>query len=342
MSRVLSKNRINGLRFQIIDVTESKQPFVNHNKCKMESEIKAALETVKFERFGRGGGGCISSGQGFITDHGKVFVKVNEKSQARRMFDGEFASLKAIHDTNTITVPKPLAVLDNPKTGGAVFVMEYLDLGGGGRYDKELGEQLARMHLHNRKLGEKQKKEASSVHKSSAEPQYVDKFGFHITTCCGYLPQNNEWCDDWPTFYARKLNQQITMLQEERHEKEAVELWEQLQRKIPKFFEGLDIKPSLVHGDLWGGNVSTTKDGPAIFDPASFYGHDEYDFGIAAIFGGFPSSSFRSYHTLVPKASGFDTRLQLYQLFHYLNHWNHFGSGYRGSSMGIMRSLLVQ
>lgn len=59
----------------------------------------------------------------------------------------------------------------------------------------------------------------------------------------------------------------------------------------------------------------------AIFDPASFYGHSEYEFGIATMFGGFSRKFFNSYHKLIPKADGFDTRIRMYQLFHYMNHW---------------------
>lgn len=52
------------------------------------------------------------------------------------------------------------------------------------------------MHLHNESL----KNQGNSVHKSkddSESPDYVSQFGFHCTTCCGYIPQNNEWKDDW-------------------------------------------------------------------------------------------------------------------------------------------------
>ena len=58
-----------------------------------------------------------------------------------------------------------------------------------------------------------------------------------------------------------------------------------------------------------------------IFDPASFYGHSEYDLAISKMFGGFASSFFDSYHKLVPQDGGFRRRLELYKLFHYLNHW---------------------
>lgn len=112
------------------------------------------------------------------------------------------------------------------------------------------------------------------------------------------------------------------------------------QLKIPELFQGLEIVPALLHGDLWGGNVAENSSGPVIFDPASFYGHSEYELAIAGMFGGFSSAFYSAYHSKVPKAPGFERRLQLYQLFHYLNHWNHFGSGYRGSSINIMRNLI--
>ncbi|XP_068036448.1 ketosamine-3-kinase-like [Anomalospiza imberbis] len=110
--------------------------------------------------------------------------------------------------------------------------------------------------------------------------------------------------------------------------------------KIPSFFCGVEIVPSLLHGDLWGGNVAENDSGLIIFDPASFYGHSEYDLAIAGTFGGFSSSFYSAYHSKIPRAAGFEKRLKFYQLFHYMNHWNHFGSGYRGSYINIMRNLV--
>lgn len=113
-----------------------------------------------------------------------------------------------------------------------------------------------------------------------------------------------------------------------------------LQLKIPSLFSDVEIFPALLHGDLWGGNVAEDDSGPIIFDPASFYGHSEYELAIAGMFGGFTSSFYSAYHSKIPKAPGFEKRLKLYQLFHYMNHWNHFGTGYRGSSLNIMRNLV--
>lgn len=58
-----------------------------------------------------------------------------------------------------------------------------------------------------------------------------------------------------------------------------------------------------------------------IFDPASFYGHHEYDLAIASMFGNFSKSFYDAYHKVIPKSHGFEGRQRLYTLFHYLNHW---------------------
>lgn len=58
-----------------------------------------------------------------------------------------------------------------------------------------------------------------------------------------------------------------------------------------------------------------------IFDPASFYGHHEFELAIAGMFGGFNKQFYDAYHRLIPKAPGFSVRHKLYTLFHYLNHW---------------------
>jgi len=57
------------------------------------------------------------------------------------------------------------------------------------------------------------------------------------------------------------------------------------------------------------------------FDPASFYGHHEYDLAIAGMFGGFTKAFYNAYHKEIPKQKGFEKRHELYKLFHHLNHW---------------------
>ncbi|XP_010577727.1 PREDICTED: ketosamine-3-kinase isoform X3 [Haliaeetus leucocephalus] len=248
----------------------------------MEDALRRELGTAVLRPTGHSGGGCISQGQSYDTDRGRV-------------------------------------------------------------HSAKLGTQLADLHLHNQQLGEKLKKEESTVGKGQGqmEVQFVDQFGFHTVTCCGYLPQVNDWQNDWVTFFAKqRIQPQMDMIEKNSGDREARELWAQLQLKIPSLFCDVEIVPALLHGDLWGGNVAEDDSGPIIFDPASFYGHSEYELAIAGMFGGFSSSFYSAYHSKIPKAAGFEKRLKLYQLFHYMNHWNHFGTGYRGSSLNIMRNLI--
>lgn len=87
--------------------------------------------------------------------------------------------------------------------------------------------------------------------------------------------------------------------------------------------------------------MAECAEGPVIFDPASLYGHSEFELSIASMFGGFSNAFYSAYHDKIPKAPGFAQREKLYQLFHYLNHWNHFGGGYRDSSIRTMKDLLT-
>lgn len=256
-----------------------------------------------------------------------------------QMMKGELESLNAINNTNTLTVPHPHGVLPHPSGEGAVLVVEYVDMKGLHKYQSQLGEQLAMLHLHNQSL--KMKCNDSKVDDNEGKVSYVSMFGFHVPTCCGRIPQDNTWCEDWMKFYRKqKLQFHVDMILKRENDRELEDLWTKLAPLIPKFFEGLTIEPALLHGDLWSGNVAETDSGPVAFDPSSFYGHSEFDLGIAGMFGGFSQSFYSAYHKLIPRAQGFEERHQLYLLFHHLNHWNHFGGGYRSGSLSLMRKLI--
>lgn len=140
-------------------------------------------------------------------------------------------------------------------------------------------------------------------------------------------------------FSRQKLEQQIDLLQTECQDRKLAECWSELQLKLPKLFKDIEIKPALLHGDLWSGNAAETATGPVCYDAASFYGHDEYDLGIAGMFGGFNKHFYNAYHSLIPKATGFELRHTLYMLFHCLNHWNHFGTSYRSQALSLFNKI---
>ena len=88
-------------------------------------------------------------------------------------------------------------------------------------------------------------------------------------------------------------------------------------------------KPSLVHGDLWPGNMITGDDGKGwLIDPAVYYGHPEVDIAMTELFGGFPRAFYEAYKEAGRLQPGYEDRKDLYNLYQLLNHLNMFGRGY--------------
>ncbi len=122
----------------------------------------------------------------------------------------------------------------------------------------------------------------AALHSASRVPN--GRFGFHCTTYNGDLPQDNTWSDSWEAFFANGLRH-VLKVREDRAglnaELDAL-LPALFGRVIPRLLRPLEsngrkIKPSLVHGDLWCGNaaIDSQTGAPILFDPASFYAHNE-------------------------------------------------------------------
>lgn len=119
-------------------------------------------------------------------------------------------------------------------------------------------------------------------------------------------------------------------------------LGDKLCADLGKLFQGTGpIKPSVLHGDLWSGNVGALAPGnqPTIYDPATYYGHSEAEFGMSWC-AGFSQDFYRAYDEVLPPAPGAAERRDLYRLYHYLNHLNLFGSGYYGQCEAALKRLV--
>lgn len=114
-----------------------------------------------------------------------------------------------------------------------------------------------------------------------------------------------------------------------------------LEPKLPALLEGTDEPPSLLHGDLWGGNFLVDEAGePVLIDPATHYGHREAELAMTLLFGGFPEPFYRAYEATWPLPSGWRRRVGLYQLYHVLNHLLLFGGGYEQQALQLARGCL--
>jgi fructosamine-3-kinase len=97
----------------------------------------------------------------------------------------------------------------------------------------------------------------------------------------------------------------------------------------------------LLHGDLWSGNAAANEKGePVIFDPASYYGHREAEIGMMRLFGGFSRECEDAYQEVWPLQLGHDRRIEVYKLYHQLNHLNLFGNSYYNACLDTVRRLL--
>jgi protein-ribulosamine 3-kinase len=113
--------------------------------------------------------------------------------------------------------------------------------------------------------------------------------------------------------------------------------------RLGALFDGYTPAPSLLHGDLWGGNHGFLDDGtPVVFDPASYVGDRECDLAMSELFGGFAPDFYAAYRAAWPLDPGYAVRKTLYNLYHILNHANLFGGGYAEQAARMIAQLLAQ
>jgi len=266
------------------------------------------------------GGGCINQGYALIGDTGTYFVKLNTASQVQ-MFEAEALGLKQMLETQAIRVPKPIGW--GTVTDFAYIVLEWLELGGNNTQSwEQMGRQLAAMHRWN----------------PTTQGGTAKGFGWDINNTIGSTPQINNWTSDWAEFFAQhRIGYQFQLA---RRRGGHFPQQDRLLSVIPQMLNH-QPQPSLVHGDLWGGNAAVTKSGePVIFDPATYIGDREVDIAMTELFGGFPSAFYRGYNEVSPLDEGYKQRKTLYNLYHILNHFNLFGGGYASQANQMIEQIL--
>jgi fructosamine-3-kinase len=265
------------------------------------------------------GGGCINQGYRLDTDAGPFFLKLNSATCVA-MFEAEAAGLGEIAAAGALRVPRPIAW--GSDASRAWLLLEFLPLGrASGQGQRQLGRKLARMHRH-----------AS------------DRFGWTRDNHIGSTPQRNGPSGDWIAFWREhRLGFQLELAAHNGYRGQLQTDGEQLLGRFAELFEQYHPAPSLLHGDLWGGNAAFTADGePVTFDPAVYYGDREADVAMTELFGGFSAGFYEGYQEEWPLDPGYSRRRDLYNLYHVLNHLNLFGSGYIGQAQQMLGSLLRQ
>ncbi|HET7175476.1 MAG TPA: fructosamine kinase family protein [Gammaproteobacteria bacterium] len=243
------------------------------------------------------------------------FVKSGDGAVLAAEADG----LEALAATATVRVPRVEAV-DGSDEG--FLVTEWLQLNGqSAQAGARLGEALAGLHLVP-----------------------VAGYGWPQHNFIGATPQFNTPAADWVGFFReQRLCFQLRLAAENGHRDRLQEQGAELAAELPGLFAGYTPKPSLLHGDLWGGNWGVLADGgAAVFDPAVYRGDREADIAMTELFGGFGAEFHAAYRAHAPLDPGYGVRRDLYKLYHVLNHLNLFGEGYLGQAEGLMQRLLSE
>lgn len=282
-------------------------------------------KSVAIQRTDRVMGGDINKSYALTLNTGDtIFMKANEKEKAAS-FTAEAAGLFAIAQTGTIRTPKILCAGtdDGEEVGYSFLLMEYINSGEKrSDYWQTLGRELAAMH------------------QADASAFCEQGFGFYEDNFIGARPQDNSPAATWIDFYRdKRLAPQFKAADSylaSADRSRATKLLDHLEDFLiePK-------KPSLLHGDLWSGNVMAGPDGKAmLIDPAAYVGHAEADLAMTELFGGFSPDFYQAYKEANPLEPGYEKRRDLYNLYQLLNHLNLFGKSYLGAVLSIVEEYV--
>ena len=262
------------------------------------------------------------------------FVKWSAEA-ASPVFEVEALGLRTLARVVGAPVVSVVAASSDPP----FLVLDWIEPGGeGASTQRRLGRELARLHrLSSQRGGEPGAAELDGLDGREWPP---GRFGFPVDNWLGATVQRNTWSEDWVEFFRhRRLGFQLELLRRRgRADSEferAVEcLLERLDQRIAEPVE----PPCALHGDLWAGNYRVDPDGRAwLIDPATYLGRREADLSMTTLFGGFASDFYAGYEEVWPLAPGWRERLELYSLYHLMNHWNLFGEGYRSACLRVAR-----
>jgi fructosamine-3-kinase len=267
---------------------------------------------VEIEQVTPVSGGCINQASRVVTTVGDFFVKWNQDGLA--LFEEENYGLSLLRKSKTLKVPK---VVGSGCIDGKYFLIEqFIESSSyGANFWQSFGYGLADLH-------------------KTTNSQYGLDHNNHI----GSLVQQNEHSDDWINFFAlRRIKPQLGLAETNGYlDSATIHDFELLINQFPQLLA--DETPSLLHGDLWSGNFMSNASGdPVVFDPAVYFGNREIEIAFTHLFGGFDSRFYDAYSEIYPLASGFEQRMEIYNLYPLLVHLNLFGISYLDQIQNVLK-----
>ena len=262
-------------------------------------------------------GGDIHSTWRIKFPNKQLFLKRNNRKKKFLRFEKYcLQNLRKFINQKNLIVPEVIAYKNIKNI--EILLIEWIDMQ---HFDqKNLGKGLGELHLNS----------------NESNPKI---FGYPVEGFIGITDQKKGWENNWiDCFLNLRIIPQLSILKRNVLDKETVD---KLKEKIKS--ELLNHKPinTLVHGDLWSGNVGTEKSGKGvIFDPASWWADNEVDIAMTKLFGGFSKEFYEEYHKIFPEKKGFEKRIIIYNLYHILNHANMFGGSYFNQVKDYVKEII--
>ncbi len=263
-------------------------------------------------------GGCIHDAWKLQLANDQIFFAKTNSPENYKILEFEFNGLKTLNnyaDDSLLIIPKPLHVMKLETS--SILLMQWIDIQKND--DTNLGKGLALMH-------------------SLSSENRQGSFGWGQDGFIGTGPQPGGFTNNWgECFVNLRLIPQMKV----------ANCWgfnlnkyRPLLLKIIDFLNEDHPSQSIVHGDLWAGNAGMSLDNRGvIFDPAVWWGNREVDIAMTKLFGGFSKQFYEGYEQVWKLEESFFKKIDIYNLYHLLNHANLFGGGYKTQCMESLKKI---
>lgn len=236
-----------------------------------------------------------------VTKKKKSFIKVYNCASHFELVQSEVKGLNALRESGVRTP----GILNHASNSVFSFInTEWIEEGGSVN-SIDLANQLV------------------ALHKTTS-----DKFGYDSSNFIGTLAQSNQWNQNWADFWWTERIEPLWKQLKSSADAYLIRSMSHLEQNKHSLFP--IEAPSLLHGDMWGGNVLAGENQEAyLIDCCVYFGHREMDLAMLMLFSADFRDVLEQYNNRYPLKQGWEERVYLFQLYPLLVHWKLFGEGYK-------------